>query len=157
MKFVITTNHTKDWNAFAEITESVKREYCARHSYGFYTRDDNWRVRFNYGGEEGYEWGFERGYQIRDMFQAHPECEWVLFSDCDAIITNFTTTLDRLVDNRYHVILAADINGTNCGNIFVRNSEIGRAFVDSMIAAMPAYRDNPMAENQWIQEMATKT
>jgi hypothetical protein len=55
------------------------------------------------------------------------------------------------------VILAADINGTNCGNLFVRNSEIGRAFIESMIGAMPAYRDNHMAENQWIQEMATAT
>jgi hypothetical protein len=39
----------------------------------------------------------------------------------------------------------------------IRNSEIGRAFCESMVASRAAYRDNMMAENQWIQEMATAT
>lgn len=161
MKYVVTTLHTPDWQEFADVTDANKREYCARHGYAFYTKNDKWNTRMHTGTpdieEMGYEWGFERAYAFKEAFEAHPECEWVLFSDTDAMITNKTIELDRVVDNRFHVILPADINGTNCGNILIKNSEIGRGFVQSMIGAIPAYRHNPMAENQWIQEMAIST
>jgi hypothetical protein len=162
MKFAVVTLCTEDWREFAEVTDANKKEYCARHDYYFRPKcGEPFHTRFHYGNPEkkemGWEWGFERAFAFRDAFEAHTDCDWVYFSDTDAMITNHTRTLDKIVDNRYHVILAADINGTNCGNLFIRNSEIGRAFVNSMIGAMPAYRDNPMAENQWIQEMATAT
>ena len=162
MRFVITTLCTSDWAEFAAVTDENKRKYCERHGYAFRPKcGEPYHTRFHYGDPHlkpmGWEWGFERAFAFRDAFNAHPDCEWVYFSDTDALITNHTITLDRIVDNRFHVILSADINGTNCGNLFVRNSEIGRAFIESMIGAMPAYRDNHMAENQWIQEMATAT
>ena len=156
MRFVIVTLHTPDWQAFADITDKNKKEYCDRHGYAFETQGDGpWHTDIGRGIMG--DWGFERGYRFLDMFKKYPECEWVLFSDCDALITNRTITLDRVVDNRFHVIVPADCNGTNCGNILIRNSEIGRAFCESMVASRPAYRDNVMAENQWIQEMATAT
>lgn len=155
-KYVVTTLHTPDWEEFASVTDQNKREYCDRHGYAFETKGDGpWNTRIDLGVMG--DWGFERGYRFLEMFEKYPECEWVYFSDCDAMITNFTLPLDKIVDNRYHVILAADINGTNCGNILIRNSEVGRGFCQSMVAARPAYRDNMMAENQWIQEMATAT
>ena len=156
MRFVVVTLHTPDWQAFADITDKNKKEYCDRHGYAFETQGDGpWHTDIGRGIMG--DWGFERGYRFLDMFKKYPECEWVLFSDCDALITNRTITLDRVVDNRFHVIVPADCNGTNCGNILIRNSEIGRAFCESMVASRPAYRDNVMAENQWIQEMATAT
>jgi hypothetical protein len=155
MRFVVTTFHTSDWDHFAEITDENKKKYCERHEYAFETKSGGpWKTRIELGNGE---WGFERGFRFIEMFEKYPECEWVLFSDCDAMITNITIPLDRIVDNRFHVIVPADCNGTNCGNILIRNSEIGRAFCESMVAARPAYRDNFMAENQWIQEMATAT
>jgi hypothetical protein len=156
MSFVVTSLHTPDWTEFAAVTDTNKKEYCDRHGYIFDTVGDGpWHTRIDLGIMG--DWGFERGYRFLDMFAKYPTCEWVMFSDCDALFTNHTVTLDRLADNRFHVILAADINGTNCGNILIRNSEIGRGFCQSMIAARAAYRDNMMAENQWIQEMATAT
>ena len=162
MRFVVTTFRTPDWADFAEVTETNKKEYCERHGYGFIAKvDEPYNTRFHYGNPEtkdmGWEWGFERGYMFKEAFSKFPECEWVMCSDTDGLFTNHTLPLDRLVDNRFHVIIPADINGINCGNILVRNSEIGRGFVNSMIGAMPAYRDNPMSENQWIQEMSTAT
>lgn len=162
MKFVICTLCTENWKEFEAVTGENKRKYCERHGYVFRPKcGEPFYTRMHGAHPEsepmGWEWGFERGFVFRDAFREVPECDWVFFSDTDALITNYTRPLDVLVDNRFHVILAADINGTNCGNIFIRNSEIGRAFVDSMIASMPAYRDNPMSENQWIQEMATAT
>lgn len=155
MRFVVTTLHTPDWQKFADLTDKNKSEYCEMHGYAFDTQIDGPWVTDN-PGMMG-DWGFERGYKFIEMFNKYPECEWVLFSDCDAMITNKTTPLDNIVDNNFHVILPADCNGTNCGNILIRNSDIGRAFCESMVAARPAYRDNMMAENQWIQEMATST
>ena len=146
MKFAVVTLCTDDWREFAEVTDANKKEYCDRHGYKFISKiGEPFYTRFHYGDPHlkpmGWEWGFERAFAFRDAFQSYPECDWVYFSDTDALITNHTRPLDKIVDNRYHIILAADINGTNCGNLFIRNSDIGRGFVDSMIGAMPAYRD----------------
>ena len=157
MRFVVTTLHTPDWQKFADVTDTNKADYCKRHGYAFETQGDGpWHTDSSTMYKTG-DWGFERGYRFIDMFKKYPGCEWVLFSDCDAMITNKTISLDRIIDNRFHVIVPADCNGTNCGNILIRNSEIGRGFCESMVAARPAYSDNMMAENQWIQEMATAT
>ena len=120
MKFVVTTLHTPDWQKFADVTDKNKEEYCTRHGYAFETQSDGpWHTRIDLGIMG--DWGFERGYRFLDMFAKYPECEWVLFSDCDAMITNRTIPLDRIADDRFHVILPADCNGTNCGNIMIRD------------------------------------
>ena len=38
MRFVVVTLHTPDWQAFADITDKNKKEYCDRHGYAFETR-----------------------------------------------------------------------------------------------------------------------
>ena len=156
MKYVVTSWHTEDWKELADLTDKNKEEYCERHGYGFIVKKEPpWNV--NHDRSVGNDFAWERPYAILNAMKKWPECEWVLFSDCDAIITNKTITLDRIVDDRFHVVVAADVNGINCGNILIRNTDIGRSFCEAMIASLPAYRDNPMMENQWIQEMVVGT
>jgi hypothetical protein len=156
MKYVVTSWHTEDWKDLADLTDANKEEYCKRHNYGFIVKKEPpWNV--SHDTNKGNDRAWERPYAILAAMKKWPECEWVLFSDCDAVITNMTITLDRIVDNRFHIVVAADVNGINCGNILVRNSEIGKSFCEAMIASLPAYRDHPMMENQWIQEMTTGT
>jgi hypothetical protein len=56
-----------------------------------------------------------------------------------------------------HILIPADCNGINCGNMFIRNSPIGRAFLDTVIAGMPLYRHWYMYENQLIQDLFVGT
>ena len=148
---VFTTLHDTGYQPLADLTvEQNKRKYCERHGYPLIVKTDGWTY-------EKKAIGFEKVALIREALAKYPECSWVFFSESDAMITNFTIKLEQFADDRFHFILPADVNGTNCGNFMIRNSVIGRAYLDSIEAAGAIYKDHPMYENQYIQDSVTGT
>jgi hypothetical protein len=91
----------------------------------------------------------------------YPNAQWIFNTDCDVMITNMETKLEDIVrdhaDESTHILIPADCNGINCGNMLIRNSPIGRAFLDTIIAGMPLYRHWYMYENQLIQDLFVGT
>jgi hypothetical protein len=148
---VFTTLHTDNYQPLADITcENNKRKYCEQHGYPLEVMTDGWVY-------ERKAIGFDKITVIRRALAKYPGCDWIFFSESDAMITNFKIKLEQLVDDRFHFILPADVNGTNCGNFFIRNSPIGIAYLDSIEAAGSIYKDHPMYENQYIQDTVTGT
>lgn len=148
---MFTTFHTENYQPLADITlEKSKRPYCERHGYPLVVKTSGWKYERN-------AIGFDKITLVREALEKYPECTWVFFSECDAMITNFNIKLEKFSDERFHFILPADINGTNCGNFMVRNSDIGRAYLDSIEAAAAVYRHHYMYENQYIQDTVTGT
>jgi hypothetical protein len=148
---VVTTLHTDNYQPLADVTlEQNKRKYCELHGYPLIVKTNDWTY-------ETRAIGFEKIGLVRDAFKRYPECSWVFFTESDAMITNFRIKLEQFVDDRFHFILPADINGTNCGNFLIRNSEIGKAYLDSIEAAGSIYKNHPMYENQYIQDSVTGT
>jgi hypothetical protein len=151
MVVVFTTMHDSGYQSLADITvEQNKRKYCELHGYPLIVKTDGWTY-------EKKAIGFEKVALVREALAKYPECSWVFFSECDAMITNFKLKLEQFADDRFHFILPADVNGTNCGNFMIRNSPIGRAYLDSIEAAGAIYKDHPMFENQYIQDSVTGT
>ena len=74
------------------------------------------------------------------------------------MITNMDTKIEDIIKEHAgpntHVMIPADCNGINCGNMLVRNSPIGKAFLNTVISGMPLYRNWYMVENQLIQDLA---
>jgi hypothetical protein len=151
MKIVFTSLHTDNYQSLADITlEQNKRKYCELHGYPLVTMTDGWLY-------ERKAIGFDKITLIRDALKKHPDTDWIFFSESDAMITNFKIKLEQFADDRFHFILPADINGTNCGNFMLRNSEIGIAFLNSIECAGAIYKNHPMYENQYIQDCVTGT
>lgn len=151
MKIVFTTLHTDNYQSLADITlEQNKRKYCELHGYPLVTMTDGWLY-------ERKAIGFDKITLIRDALKKYPDTDWIFFSESDAMITNFKIKLEQFTDERFHFILPADINGTNCGNFMLRNSEIGLAFLNSIECAGSIYKNHPMYENQYIQDCVTGT
>ena len=148
---VFTTLHTDNYESLADITlHQNKYNYCAVHGYPLVVMTDGWKYERKANG-------FDKISLIRRALKQYPNCEWVFFSESDAMITNFKVKLEQFADDRFHFILPADINGTNCGNFMIRNSEIGLAFLDSIECAGAIYKNHPMYENQYIQDCVTGT
>ena len=106
--------------------------------------------------------GWAKVYAMKDAFEKYPDCEWIFNTDCDVMITNMTIKLEDIVnectkDANVHVIIPADCNGINCGNMFIKNSPIGKAFLDTIIAGLPLYREWYLFENQLIQDLCVGT
>jgi len=95
--------------------------------------------------------GYEKAYLFKEAFDAHPEVEWLFFSECDTLITNMNITLESIVegvDPSVHMLITTDANGINAGNLFMRNSAETYRYLDEMLRCIPIYPN----EQAFIQD-----
>jgi hypothetical protein len=82
-------------------------------------------------------------------------------ADCDTMITNMEIKLEDIIQDQTHsnthILVPSDNAGINSGVMMVRNSPIGRAFLNTVIAGEPLYRHWYLYENQLIQDMLIGT
>lgn len=167
---VIVTVHDQAYEPLAEWTlHKNKRLYCEKHGYVLHSASDGgasvagkpMKASLPPISDDFIPMGWGKIYVMIDAMKKYPNAEWIFNTDCDSMVTNMTikleSILNKVADQNTHVIIPADINGINCGNMFVRNSSIGRAFLDTIIAGMPLYRNWYMFENQLIQDLFVGT
>ena len=137
----VASLHDANYADLAELTDSPKREYCERHGYKFFVLDEMKYSTIT---------GFNKIHFTLDLFQQHPEIEWLLFSECDAMITNLTIRIEDRVDDNYHFIVPVDRLNLNSGNFLARNSEQGRAYLQMILDREAEYKEIEWAEQQVI-------
>jgi len=130
-----------NYQDLADLTDAPKREYCERYGYQFHVlREQRYSECM----------GFNKIGYVLDLFKQYPDIDWLLFSECDATITNLTITIDDKIDNDYHFIIPVDRLNLNAGNFLVRNTVEGRAYLGMIMSHEPEYRTAEWAEQQVI-------
>ena len=166
---VLLTVNDQAYQALADITAKNKQEYCNKHGYLFHHVSDGGSslcgkvlsAKLHKTPEDQIPIGWGKIYAMQHLMDKHPECTWIFNTDCDAMITNMTIKIEDIlksvVDENTHIIIPSDVNGINCGNMMVRNSPIGRAFIDVIAASLNFYRHWYLQENQCIQDLLVGT
>ena len=137
----VASINTADYQDLADLTDAPKIEYCNRYGYEFFVLKE---TRYSP------IMGFNKIAYVLDIFKQRPDIEWLLFSECDAMITNLTVSIDDKIDADYHFILPVDRLNLNSGNFLARNSEQGRAYLQMIVDSEPAYVNREWAEQQVI-------
>ena len=161
----VVSVHDKKYEPLAEWTlHKNKKEYCKKHEYILEYADDGGEkvcgkpVMLPPAPDTHIPIGWGKIFLMKDVFRRHPDVEWIFSTDCDVMITNMDTKIEDIIKEHAgpntHVMIPADCNGINCGNMLVRNSPIGKAFLNTVISGMPLYRNWYMVENQLIQDLA---
>lgn len=68
--------------------------------------------------------------------------EWVWWTGCDLIVTNFTVKMEDKVDDNYNMVLATDCNGINADSILIKNNEWSRSYwkmVEDVLPSLNGY------------------
>jgi hypothetical protein len=164
--FTLVSAHNEYYEPLAKKTlDENKKVYCEKHGYNLYESRDCGESLIGKPLQAGnppipdthVPLGWGKIYAIKDAMEKNPQSEWFFNTDCDVMITNMTIKLEDIVskiaDENTHIIIPVDINGINCGNMFIRNSPIGKAFLDTVISGLPLYRNWYMFENQLIQDL----
>jgi hypothetical protein len=167
---VVTSLHDQNFEPLAEITlYKNKLEYCLKHGYKLhYAKDGGDKVsgskmmaKLPPIPETHNPMGWGKIFLMKEAMEKYPKADWIFNSDCDVMITNMNTKIEDIVKEHAtggtQILIPADCNGINCGNMIVRNSPIGKAFLDTVIAGMPLYRHWYMFENQLIQDLFVGT
>ena len=130
-----------NYQDLADLTDAPKREYCERHEYTYFIlREKKYSECM----------GFNKIGYVLDLFRQFPFYKWILFSECDATVTNLTIPIEDKIDNDYHFIIPVDRLNINAGNFLARNTPEGRAYLEMIMSKEPEYRDAEWAEQQVI-------
>lgn len=167
---VVVSAHDEKYEPLAEWTlYKNKLNYCVKHGYKLhYSKDCGAKA----GGkpivaklppipDTHIPAGWGKVFVMKEAIKKYPNAEWIFNTDCDVMITNMDIKLEDIikehVTDNTHILIPTDCNGINCGNMIIRNSPIGEAFLDTIIAGMPLYRHWYMFENQLIQDLFVGT
>jgi hypothetical protein len=143
MTYAIASINTDNYQDLADLTDAPKREYCERYGYKFFVLKE---------AKYSPVMGFNKIHFSLEILNENPDVEWLLFSECDATITNLTIPMSDKINNDYHVILPVDVNNINAGNFLVRNSPEGRAYLQMIIDSEELYATHEWAEQQAMIE-----
>ena len=165
--FVVTSVHDEKYEPLAEWTlHKNKKVYCEKHGYTLHYASDGGASVIGKPviaqarppvAENHVIIGWGKIYVMKDAMDKYPNAEWIFNADCDTMITNMDIKLEDIVANHTHsnthILVPSDCSGINCGVMMVRNSPIGRAFLDTVIVGEPLYKHWYLYENQLIQDM----
>lgn len=179
--FCLVTHYTLGYYPFYAVAEESQRHYARRHGYGqqsFVGRiSGSAFLDPNQGGPHtlrggGLYWQkltamaqvLERGVEAEDGVVRR--CDWAVWMDSDVVVTNETVRLQDVVatyappfaapelDTVDVLLVPDDRHPVSGGVFFVRNTPVGRGFVDAVSALYPAYKDNSLPEQSAMATVA---
>lgn len=142
---LLTSINQPNYQVLADKTWPNKVEYCQRHGYESYLKNDNFY-------DAGLVLGFEKIYYIKEILKTRPDIEWGWFLGCDAIITNFTRKIEEVIalSNGHSFIVGKDINGINMDSFLVKNDENGRWILEEVWNSRAFLNHTWCYEQQWF-------
>ena len=139
--YAITSLNDEKYQPLADLTWSKnKKLYCERHGYAGH--------QWTSGYDKSIPGGFERMRLMRELMIEHPEYEWVWWTGCDAMITNFTIRIEDKVIPEYDLIIATDCNEINNDSFLIKNSEWSKNYLKQIVELEPKYRKHFFYEQQ---------
>jgi hypothetical protein len=178
-KYCMVTHYSKGSEAYSDVAIANQAQYAYRHGYshdvfkGHISGDafldlDSGDIHSVKGG--GLFWQKYTAMQsllhkrLINGNRVEKRCDWVVWMDSDALVTNFTQSLPDIIemalrnsDGIYEpkdIILAKEeTHLLNSGVIFVRNSVSGNAFIDAAAAMYPLFKDADLPDQIAISNL----
>ena len=135
MSITLTAAYTP--NVIANITTPGKKEYCQRHGYQHHIEVCNFDIP-QWEKDNQISYGFYRILFLLKICQKYPFGDWLVWTDCDAMIMNHTITLDAFIDDSYDLIIGEDWNGINTGVFFLQISRDSVKFLQNVLNFQPS-------------------
>ena len=137
----VASLHDANYSDLAALTDQSKQQYCDKYGYQFHVLTEMKYSTIT---------GFNKIHFALEILNQDPEIEWLLFSECDAMITNQTIRIEDKIDNDYHFIVPVDRLNLNSGNFLARNTDQGRAYLQMILDKEESYKEIEWAEQQVI-------
>jgi hypothetical protein len=116
-KICLASIHTSDMEPLAQLTwHKNKKLYCDLKGYSAVLKEQNTPYS-----------GFDK-ILFLDALVNENKYDWILWCDCDTLITNFNKNIEDLFDENYHFFLTTDVNGINGGVFLFRTTQQGLSY-----------------------------
>ena len=127
-KICLASIHTPDMEPLAQITwDQNKKLYCDQKGYS--SRVKKQIIPYQ---------GFDKILFLETIINEN-KFDYILWCDCDTLITNFNKNIEDLIDENYHFFLTTDVNGINGGVFLIRTSPEGLSYFNHIKQKMYEY------------------
>lgn len=141
MKFALVTAHNERYQPLADLTWHQNKElYARRWGYDAIAKTDGYCYPVS-------QISFERTELIIDLFETQGY-DWIHACGCDTMITNFTISLESLIDDNFDFIIATDCFNINNDSFLARNTPTTLAWLKHVVAVREQYADDPWYDQQ---------
>lgn len=95
----ILTYYNENYKKLGELTSKNLREYCDKYKFSLSIRNDDY-LRINRPA------AWAKINAIKEQFNSTND--WIMWIDCDAIITNYEIDASKIIDDNYDIIFSTD-------------------------------------------------
>jgi len=142
-QIVLVTLSTPAISNFARKSEANKVNYCRRHGYRY--------AAFRDVLDSARPAPWSKVLAILEVLRTY-QCDWVFWTDADAIITNPEIPVDGIIDSDSDLILSKDVNGLNNGVFLIRNCAAAISFLEE-VYAQTQFIDDPTWEQAAVKHV----
>ena len=121
-KLAIISHYNDAYKELGEMTRTNKQTYAIKHGYDC--------IVYNYDLQHAWSPMWNKVHVIKRHLGDY---EWLFWSDADALILNYEISLEQFLDDQYVIIIAADHNGINSGNYFIKNTPFAHEILNRML------------------------
>ena len=141
-KIVVCQFYTSNVS-YGKYSEKINQKYCEDNGYGYYVEKDGDKIKNKIGSRS---WTWYKPLLIEEVFNSHPDCEYVLFMDIDAIFSNNSRMIEEFITNDFSILMTNDYGPSlvNAGVMLLKNNQFSKDFIKNwwdICEEFPQYKE----------------
>jgi hypothetical protein len=127
MKIVVCQYYTSNIS-YGKFSEEINKKYCEDNGYVYYLEKDGNKIK-NKIGSRSCHW--YKPFLIEEVFNSHPDCEYILFMDIDAVFCNNKRQIEEFITNDFSILMTEDHGPSlvNSGVMLIKNNQFSKDFI----------------------------
>jgi hypothetical protein len=127
MKIVVCQFYTSNIS-YGKFSEKINQKYCEDNGYVYYIEKDGDKIKNKIGSRS---WTWYKPFLIEEVFNLHPDCEYILFMDIDAIFCNNNRKIEEFITNDFSILMTEDYGPSlvNAGVMLIKNNQFSKDFI----------------------------
>ena len=128
MKIVVAQFYTNNV-PYAKYSTKINEKYCNDNSYIYFTINNSQKIISSLDGRS-ITW--YKPHLIKEVLSIHPDVDYILFLDIDAVITDHSKKIEDFISNDFSIMMTQDYGPSmvNAGVMFVKNDNFSIDFMD---------------------------
>jgi|TARA_B110000908_G_C10241023_1_gene446070 hypothetical protein len=126
-KIVVCQFYTSNVS-YGKYSEKINQKYCEDNGYDYYVEKDGDKIKSKIGSRS---WTWYKPLLIEEVFNSHPDCDYVLFMDIDAIFSNNSRRIEEFITNDFSILMTNDYGPSlvNAGVMLLKNNQFSKDFI----------------------------
>ena len=141
MKIIVAQFYTNNI-PYSKYTIEINKKYCNENQYEYFVESDTKKI-FTKLENRSVTW--YKPHLIQDVFETYVDCDYVLFLDMDAVITNHNKKIEDFITNDFSILMTNDYGSSlvNAGVMLFKNDNFSKKFLTdwwSICEEYPEYK-----------------